>query len=610
MARCADLRPGQANHILMALRDNPVIYLAAKTWQYSKGNRRSVVLFIILFTVANSIALLETLLVAFILNTLQSQGLTQSDLPRILLYLSLIILINVLFWAFHGPARVLETANAFRVRANYKEYLLQGTMALPVAWHTDHHSGDTIDKIEKGTGALYNFATDSFMVIESLVSLVGAYIALVYFNVNSVYIVFVMVVLALWIILRFDKVLIAQYRELFRAENSISAKVYDALSNITTVIILRVEKLVLLAIKKKMIKPLALFVKNSKVNEVKWFLVTVCSTLMTFLVLGSYLYTHIRVGAVLAIGTIYALYGYVQKINELFYRFAYMYGDMERHKTAVMNAEEVAKEFRRTLGVREVAMGPSWRALSIEGLSFSYHTEEGADVHLDDVSLRIERGKKIALVGESGSGKTTLLKIIRGLYEPRAITVRLDGKKLPKGFTSISSRIALIPQEPEIFATTIRENITIGVDRSIKEIKVFTNMARFTDVAERLPKKFESSIVEKGVNLSGGEKQRLALARGLLACEDKAIILLDEPTSSVDYKNELDIYQNIFAAFTRQAIVSSVHRLHLLPLFDAVYVFADGRVIASGSFDELLETSAPFQAIWEKYNSTLPAYER
>ena len=130
-------------------------------------------------------------------------------------------------------------------------------------------------------------------------------------------------------------------------------------------------------------------------------------------------------------------------------------------------------------------------------------------------------------------------------------------------------------------------------------------MARFTEVAERLPKKFDSSIVEKGVNLSGGEKQRLALARGLLACEDKAIVLLDEPTSSVDSGNELAIYENIFREFKDKTIISSVHRLHLLQQFDTIYLFENGRIIASGSFAELLQLSPEFQAMWEKYSQAI-----
>lgn len=590
----------------MIFGKNPLVYLLQKMWRYSEGNRRNVVLYIALSTIGTVIALGETLVVALMLNTLQEQGLNSGTFPRLIWYLVGIILINIGFWVFHGPSRVIEQTNAFLVRANYKRYLLQGVMALPVEWHTDHHSGDTIDKIEKGTAALYSFSEDTFFIIQSLISLVGSYVALIYFNVSSLYIVLGMIVCTIFVIMKFDTILVGQYAKLFAAENTIAAKIYDALSNITTVIILRIERLVLRSIVKKIQEPLALYKKNIRLNEAKWFLASFFSTLMTFLVLGSYLYTHIVAGTVIAVGTFYALHGYVQRVNEIFFRFADMYNNIVQRRTAVANAEQISQEFTGKSTTKEVSMGSSWNELFIKSLTFSYHAKDGADVHLDQVSLHIKRGEKIALVGASGSGKTTLLKIIRGLYEPRHLEVLLDGVKLKHGFGSISHAIALIPQEPEIFATTIKENITVGVDHTMRDIRAFTDMARFTDVAERLPKKFESSVVEKGVNLSGGEKQRLALARGLMASEDKAIVLLDEPTSSVDFRNEMQIYENIFQKFQDKAILSSIHRLHLLPLFDMIYVFANGKVIASGTFQELLARSAPFQEIWTTYNATLP----
>ena len=591
---------------IMNVKDSPLVYLTRKTWKYSEGNRKSVILYFVLFVIANLFALSETLIIASILNVIQKQGISEENLMYIIGLLSLTILASVLMWIFHGPARVIENKNAFLVRANYKRYLLGGTLGLPVKWHTDHHSGDTIDKIEKGTNALYNYAGDTFLIIETIVRLIGSYVALVYFNFNSLYIVLIMVALTVWIILRFDKVLVRQYKELFKAENTISAKIYDAISNITTVIILRVEKLVLRSIMKRIKTPLKLFIENNKINEWKWFLVTMCSALTTFLILGTYLYGAVTTGAVIAIGTIYALYGYVEKISGLFFRFAYMYGDIVRFKTAVANAEEVAREFTDKLKAGEAELESSWKEVNIKSLNFSYHTDEGADLHLDDVSFTIKKGEKIAFIGASGSGKTTLLKIIRGLYQPKQLEVRVDGKKMKNGFTSISPAIALIPQEPEIFATTIKENITIGVDHTLEEIQQYTDMAKFTEVVLRLPHTFDSSIVEKGVNLSGGEKQRLALARGLLACKDKSIILLDEPTSSVDFKNEMLIYENIFKSFKDKAIISSIHRLHLLPLFDTIYLFADGKLKASGSFNDLLKESKFFKVMWDSYNSTLP----
>ncbi|NOQ55838.1 MAG: ATP-binding cassette domain-containing protein, partial [Nanohaloarchaea archaeon] len=568
----------------MALKDNPVIYLTYTMWKYSKGNRKNVILYFLMFVMANIVNLLEPLVIAKILNTIQIQGVGAANLNTILFYIFLFVVISIMFWLFHGPARVLAFNNAFLVRANYKKYLLDGTMSLSAQWHTDHHSGDTIDKIEKGTNALYRYSSYIYEVIETIIRFIGSYIALVYFNPHSSYIVLFMIIITLEIIIRFDRKLIRQYIKLNNADNRISAKIYDTISNITTVIILRTENLISRSVFKNIMEPFRLFVKNHRLNEIKWFLVSTCTSLMKFLVLATYIFFSVKSGSTVLVGSIYALYGYVNKINQLFFRFAYRYGEIVRERTAVMNAEEISDEFEK-IKVHEIKLiKKDWKELKVENLKFSYHTEEGCDLHLDNVSLSIENGKRIAVIGKSGSGKTTLLKIIRQLYKPTHVDLSVDKRHLENGFQDISSSIALIPQDPEIFSTTIKENITMGVGHSKDEIKKYTDMACFTDVIVRLPKKLESSIVEKGVNLSGGEKQRLALARGLMACKDKSIILLDEPTSSVDSKNEIDIYRNIFYEFGDRTIISSIHRLHLLPMFDMIYFFDDGKVIAEGSF--------------------------
>src|SRR3989338_3364084 len=590
----------------MKIRENPIIYLAGKMWKYSEGTRKNVVLFFVLFTIANSIELLEPLLVAKILNTIQAEGVNEGNILRLFLYLAGFLGITLSFWSFHGPARVIENTNAFRTYVNYSRYLITGVMALPLEWHTDHHSGDTIDKIERGSGGLEGFSEGTFEVISLLVKLIGSYIILVYFNIHSAYIVLFMVVLAFGIIVKFDYILTGQYKELNKVGNKISEKIYDAISNITTIIILRVEKIVANSIFEKMMSPLNLLKKNYKINEWKWFLVSVCTSLTTILVLGSYLFSHYWSGEIILIGSLYALYGYVANINNLFFNFADFYGRKVRQRASVANSEELAKDFKDKDKI-STQMPANWKEMKIDSLTFSYHSEKKPDVHIDDVSLTIRYGERAALIGESGSGKTTFLKVVRDLYHPRSLNLYLDSRRIPEGFSGISSSIALIPQDPEIFATTIVENITIGVDHDIDFVRKFTDMARFTDVVERLPKKYDSSVVEKGVNLSGGEKQRLALARGLMACEDKSIVLLDEPTSSIDSANELVIYHNIFDAFKDKAIISSIHRLHLLPLFDTIYFFRDGRIFASRTLAKLLEKSEEFRTLWQKYHETANA---
>lgn len=588
----------------MALKDNPIVYLSAKLWQNSQ-NKKRVVLYLAMSWVSNLIHLCIPLIFALLLNELQINGVTGTNFYYLLLLSFLFVVRCLMGWALHGPSRMLENDNAFTSRANYKIHFLQGVLALPIEWHNEHHSGDTIDKLGKGSSGLFNFAGQTFRVVIILNSMVVSLGILLFFNVAASLIALGMILITVRIIVKFDKKLTPQYQALNRMENKISEKIVDVITNINTVVILRIEKLLLKSISAKIVEPRGLFWATNKREETKWFLVSLCTNIMLFLVISSYLYRVYSGASLLLFGTFFALYGYTNNVAETFFELASFYGDLLKHKARLINAETLTSEFKPQKNGCNGNVGYAWHELKVDSLNFSYHPNSNEDLHLDDVSITIQRGEKIALIGETGSGKTTLLKVIRELYHPQTVKVYLDGKELPNGFGSVSSQISLIPQEPEIFATTILENITLGVEYEMAKALKHTDMARFTEVAERLPKKFDSLINEKGVNLSGGEKQRLALARGLLASDDKTIVLLDEPTSSVDVANELAIHQNIFRAFSDKAIISSVHRLHLLPMFDRIYFFSDGRVIASGTFEELLQNSPEFQALWNKYQNTL-----
>lgn len=583
----------------MVFNDNPIIYLTKKTWEYSKGNRGNVILYFSLFLIANIFDFMFPLLIGKILNIIQEFGITGDNIYGLLGYASMFILLSILFWMFHGPARVLENTNAFLVRANYRKYLLDGVMSLPAEWHADHHSGDTIDKIEKGTSALCDYSSESYQVIEIIVRFTSSYFALVYFNLHSAYLVIMMVFVVAFIIDKMDSILRIQWKQLSLAENEISAKVFDVISNITTVIILRVQKQLSKSIFKQIMKPLSLSIKTQKLNEFKWFIVSIFVSIMTFLILGTYIYSAFKSGSTVMLGTVYLLYGYVDRINELFYRMTWKYSNFVKLRVRVANAEEISKEFKKQFEIKNVKL-EGWNKLIVSDLKFSYHKKKGVDLHLNNINMIINRGEKIALIGHSGSGKTTFMKIIRDLYHSKYGDIYLDDQKLEHGFKSISNNISLIPQDPEIFNTTIKENITLGVPLKTEEIEQYIKLAQFSEVVKRLPQKLNSYIYEKGVNLSGGEKQRLALSRGLMASRDKEIILLDESTSSVDTKNEYLIYQNIFKEFSDKTIFASIHRLHLLPMFDKIYLFKSGKIISSGSFEEML-SSKEFKKIWDKY---------
>ncbi len=586
--------------MLKKLATNPLVYLFKTNWKYAEGNQKKIVMFWVMFIAANAIdSIIQPLIYAKIINVITLEGITNESIITLFSLLAAVIVVELAFWSFHGPARLIERENAFLSRIGYRKFLLRGIMNLPMQWHTDHHSGDTIDKLEKGASALFGFSESSFEVIKSIVELAICYVMLVKFSPSSIFIVTFMLLVNALITIRFDKVLVPQYKELNRSENSITESVFDSISNISTVIVLRVERLVFEAIVHKLEKPLALFKLNIGISEIKWFLTSICIAIMSFLVLGMYFWNHLGAKAGVLVGSVYLLMNYLDKMGNLFFRFTGMYSDVVRRRTSVENAEELSVDFISGNLTNHV-LPQDWQKLEINNLTFSY--KGGDKQNLDNISLGITRGKKIAVVGESGGGKTTFLKVMRDLYSPENLTLSVDGKVIPDGFAGICLAISLVPQNPEIFATTIMANITLGAEYTMEDTERFARAACFYDVACALPKKFDSSIKEKGVNLSGGQRQRLALTRGLIASSDKEIILLDEPTSSLDKLTEVIVYNNIFREFHGKTIIATIHNLQLLSLFDEIHMFEDGKIVGSGTLQELLVSCPQFIHLWNTTN--------
>lgn len=159
----------------------------------------------------------------------------------------------------------------------------------------------------------------------------------------------------------------------------------------------------------------------------------------------------------------------------------------------------------------------------------------------------------------------------------------------------------LIPQEPEIFENTIAFNITMDLEATSEELQKVMMLSGFAPVLETLKNGLATDIREKGLNLSVGQKQRLALARGLFAARFSSFILMDEPTSSVDLPTEKTILSGIIDEYPNATLVVSLHRLHLLPKFSRIIMLKDGKVVADGPTEELLSRDNPVKTLWEKY---------
>lgn len=580
--------------------NNPYLSLLRTAWKYARDQRRRYLLIYSMFMLSNIIMALFPILWGVFINEVQKQGM--NILRSAWIYVGVYLLLRFLDWVFHGPARIMERRLAFDLSRNFLQELYHKALHLPVKWHQDHHSGSTINRIRKAYEALRDFFDTGFMYLKTFFSFAFSFGAMIYFSPLFGSIAAVMGAGVVYLLLKFDKPFIAASKEVNEKEHVVSSTLFDSLSNITTVITLRLEKRMEAGLLGRVMDILPPFRRKILVNEWKWFTMEMCVGVIYAVILVGYIYQNWIPGETFMIGTLVTLMAYVERFTGVFHGMAWQYTQIVRYDTDVKTAQNIIDAYgRHNRSDNELALPADWRRLSLSRLSFTHNEgEEWVEKPqgLHNISIHLQRGKRVALIGESGSGKSTLMAILRGLYPPEAgLSLSVDGRPLDHiGY--VSNRVTLFPQEPEIFENTIEYNITLGLPFGEEEVRRVCQVAQFDGVAEQLPQGLLSSIREKGVNLSGGQKQRLALARGILAARDSDVILMDEPTSSVDPKTEVQIYHQLFEEFRDKALVSSLHRLHLLHHFDYIYILDGGRVVDEGSFESLRTGSPVFQELW------------
>ncbi|MCX7106293.1 MAG: ABC transporter ATP-binding protein [Methylococcales bacterium] len=271
--------------------------------------------------------------------------------------------------------------------------------------------------------------------------------------------------------------------------------------------------------------------------------------------------------------------------------------------TALADASEMAEVFRQVDLEQDAAdalpLTISKGAIDFNQLYFTYNQENVRQAYLfEDFCLTIKAGEKIALVGHSGSGKSTLTKLLFRFLDPQQGSISFDGVNA-KAFTlkSLRQQISMVPQQPDLFHRSIRDNITLGAEISEANLIDVAEKSRSLEFINCLPDKFDTLVGERGVKLSGGERQRIAIARAFL--EDAPIVVLDEATSALDSLTEKQLQIAIFELIKHKTAIVIAHRLSTILSMDRIIVLEKGHIIEQGSHQQLLNKKGKYFAMWQ-----------
>lgn len=466
----------------------------------------------------------------------------------------------------------------------------QKLMDLSLAWHDSEVTGNKFQRIQNGAQQYRQFLRIlNNEIYASIVSIVGMIIVFAFMQPHYIFVV-LFYICAFGFMLKhfYEQTIHLQDQQNQAMENATGAYV-EGLGNILTIKATGAQKKFTKSISDVEDIRKQFEQKLARTNIQKWRVYQIFNGVIASIFL--LLIGRDVVLGMLSVGSILVVYSYVQQLTG-------RAGDILDLYEQIITAKSSIGRMMSIIDSQEIPQGgthtfpKNWDRISLQNINFSYSKPQEQSKNiiggLKNLSIEFIRNQKIGIVGKTGSGKSTIAKILLGLYPLESGNYQIGARQFSDiSHASLTKNMAIVLQDSEMFNMNVRENITllrdIPEDVLLKSIKT----AQLESVIAKLPQGLETIIGEKGYHLSGGERQRVGIARAI--CQDPEIIIFDEATSSLDSQTEEKIQMALEKELRKKTLIFIAHRISTLKNADIIYVFEDGEIKESGTYEKLIQ---------------------